>query len=232
MAELTQGLIYYVVFLFSTTFHEAAHAWAAKRGGDLTAYHGGQVSLDPLPHIRREPFGMVLLPLLSVAVSGWPFGYASAPYDPEWAQQHPRRAAWMALAGPAANLVLVLLAAAFLRLGIEFGVFSMPPSVGFGRLAAAEGGSWQSVAALVSAFFSMNLLLFVFNLLPLPPLDGSGAAPLLLGPSATKRYQGFLTSTPALGLIGMLLAWQVFSFIFNPIFLGAVNLLYPGAGYR
>ena len=90
MAELTQGLIYYIVFLFSTTLHEAAHAWAAKRGGDLTAYRGGQVSLDPLPHIRREPFGMVLLPLLSVAVSGWPFGYASAPYDPAWAQQHPR----------------------------------------------------------------------------------------------------------------------------------------------
>ena len=232
MAELTQGLIYYIVFLFSTTLHEAAHAWAAKRGGDLTAYRGGQVSLDPLPHIRREPFGMVLLPLLSVAVSGWPFGYASAPYDPAWAQQHPRRAAWMALAGPAANLALVLMAAALLRLGIGMGVFSMPPSVAFGHLVAAQSGVWESVAALVSAFFSMNLLLAVFNLLPLPPLDGSGAAPLLLNASATRGYQRFLTSSPALGLIGMLLAWQVFSFIFNPIFLGAVNLLYPGAGYR
>jgi hypothetical protein len=59
------------VFLFSTTLHEAAHAWAAKLGGDLTAYHGGRVTLDPRPHIRREPFGMVVLPLLSVVTSGW-----------------------------------------------------------------------------------------------------------------------------------------------------------------
>jgi hypothetical protein len=54
------GLIRYLIFLFSTTCHEASHALAAKLGGDLTAFHGGQVSLSPLPHLRREPFGMVL----------------------------------------------------------------------------------------------------------------------------------------------------------------------------
>ena len=89
MSDVLTGLIYYLVFLFSTTVHEAAHAWAAKRGGDLTAYLGGQVSLDPRPHIKREPFGMVILPLLSVAISGWPFGFASAPYDPAWAMRYP-----------------------------------------------------------------------------------------------------------------------------------------------
>jgi hypothetical protein len=56
---LIQGFAWYVVLLFSTTCHEAAHALAAKLGGDLTAFHGGQVSLDPVPHVRREPFGMV-----------------------------------------------------------------------------------------------------------------------------------------------------------------------------
>src|SRR4051794_31872845 len=66
MGELLLALGWYFVFLFSTTFHEAAHAWVAQRGGDLTAYEGGQVSLDPRPHIRREPWGMVVLPLLSV----------------------------------------------------------------------------------------------------------------------------------------------------------------------
>src|SRR5512139_3082516 len=98
--ELVNGLVFYVVFLFSTTLHEAAHAWAALRGGDPTAYQGGQVSLDPMPHIRREPFGMVVLPLLTALATGWPFGYASAPYNPNWAVRHPDRAAWMALAGP------------------------------------------------------------------------------------------------------------------------------------
>src|SRR4030095_17150020 len=79
--DLTNALVYYVVFLLSTTLHEAAHAWAAARGGDLTAYHGGQVSLDPIPHIRREPFGMLILPLISALATGCPFGYASAPFD-------------------------------------------------------------------------------------------------------------------------------------------------------
>ena len=62
---LIAGVVWYVVFLLSTTCHEASHAWAAQFGGDLTAFHGGQVSLDPIPHIRREPFGMVIFPLLT-----------------------------------------------------------------------------------------------------------------------------------------------------------------------
>ena len=109
--QVVDAITYFVVFLFSTTLHEAAHAWAALRGGDLTAYHGGQVSLDPRPHIKREPFGMVVLPLVSALATGWPMGYASAPYDPDWARRYPRRAALMALAGPGANLLLVILAA-------------------------------------------------------------------------------------------------------------------------
>src|SRR5215210_2042258 len=117
LENLADGFLFYVVFLFSTTLHEAAHAWAALRGGDRTAYEGGQVTLDPLPHIRREPIGMVVLPLISVLVSGWPLGFASAPYDPEWAEKHPRRAAWMALAGPGANFALVLIAGLSLRIG-------------------------------------------------------------------------------------------------------------------
>ena len=110
MTDIGHALAYYAVFLVSVTIHEAAHAWAALLGGDPTAYHGGQVSLDPRPHIRREPAGMLWIPLISALLTGWPMGFASAPYDPAWARRHPRRAAWMALAGPAANLLLVALA--------------------------------------------------------------------------------------------------------------------------
>ena len=109
---------FYVVFVLSTVLHEAAHAWAALRLGDDTAQQAGQVSLDPIPHIIREPIGMVLLPILTLAFIGWPLGFASAPYDPVWADRYPRRAGWMALAGPAANLLLFLLAAAGLRWGL------------------------------------------------------------------------------------------------------------------
>lgn len=233
MPPLADALIYYIVFLFSTTLHEAAHAWAAKRGGDLTAYQGGQVSLDPRPHIRREPFGMVVLPLVTVLLSGWPFGFASAPFDPRWAERHPKRAALMALAGPAANLLLVVTAALLLRAGTLSGLFFAPESVRFGEVAAtAAAGWWPGVAFMLGVLFSLNLVLAAFNLLPLPPLDGSGAMPLLLSDRATRRYQAFVWGTPGVSWIGILVAWQVFDYVFDPIFLGAVNLLYPGVTYR
>ena len=218
MPDLSSALIYYLVFLFSTTLHEASHAWAAMVGGDLTAYHGGQVSLDPRPHIKREPFGMVVLPLLTSVLSGWPFGFASAPYDPRWAVRYPQRAAWMALAGPGANLVLVLLAGVLLRLGGLAGVFASPHSVGFDHLADAQAGSlWQGVAFLLSVVFSLNLVLCCLNLIPLPPLDGSGALPLLLSAGTAVRYQEFLlTNGRAFSFIGIFAAWKVFDVIFEP----------------
>src|SRR5437899_321105 len=91
---LALGFIWYAVFLFSTTCHEASHALAAKIGGDPTAFHGGQVTLNPAPHIRREPFGMVLVPILSYVVGGWMIGWGSAPYAPWWQERSPRRSAW------------------------------------------------------------------------------------------------------------------------------------------
>lgn len=230
--DIPQGLLYYLVFLVSTTGHEAAHAWAAKRGGDLTAYHGGQVSLNPVPHIRREPFGMLLLPIISVVLSGWPFGYASAPYDRRWAERHPRRAAWMALAGPAANLVLVLGSLAAIRAGAAAGVFTPPPRVDFGHLAEGAGAdAWAVAATLLSVVLSLNLMLAALNLLPFPPLDGSAAVPLFLDDDTTRRYQAFLWGNPALGWIGILVAWQVFGYVYSPVFGFVVNLLYPGVRY-
>jgi Zn-dependent protease len=231
VSDPIEALVFYVVFLFSATFHEAAHAWAAMRGGDLTAYHGGQVSLDPMPHIRREPFGMVVLPILTVLISGWPFGFASAPYDPNWARSHPRRAAWMALAGPGANLALILAAAFVIRTGMMSGYFHAPASIGFAHVTASDVSQFGSAAAfLVSTFFSLNLVLFILNLLPVPPLDGSGALPLVLNASATERWQEWM-SHPRVGWIGILVAWWIFDEIFGPIFLAAVNLLYPEFGY-
>ena len=111
--------LWYAVFLLSLTCHEAAHAFVAWRGGDPTAYEAGQVSLSPWPHIRREPWGTVLIPLITFLMyagsgSAWMMGWASAPYDPSWERRHPRRAALMAAAGPAANLVLA--SAAFVAL--------------------------------------------------------------------------------------------------------------------
>jgi Zn-dependent protease len=231
MPDLGSAFVYYVVFLFSTTLHEAGHAWAAKLGGDLTAYHGGQVTLDPRPHIRREPFGMVILPLLTVVASGWPMGFASAPFDPYWAMRHPRRAGWMALAGPGANLLLVVLAGVGMHVGMLLGVLLPPASAGFDHLVTA-GESWGGVAFFLSVLFSMNLLLAFFNLIPFPPLDGSAAIPLLLNDGVAATYQRFLLRNgQTFAIVGMLAAWRIFDVIFSPIFVTAINLLHWGRHY-
>jgi hypothetical protein len=86
---IANGAVWYVVFLFSLTCHEAAHALVAKWGGDPTAFRGGQVTLNPIPHMRREVFGTIIMPSLSDALGGWMIGWASAPYDPRWRERHP-----------------------------------------------------------------------------------------------------------------------------------------------
>lgn len=229
---LVLGLTWYIAFLLSTTCHEAAHALAAKHGGDLTAFHGGQVSLDPIPHIRREPFGMVVFPILTYVFGGWMMGWASAPYDPLWAQQHPRRAAWMSLAGPGANFMLMILAALAIHMGIGAGFFTHPDSANFAHVTvAAMPGAAEGVATFLSVLFSLNLLLGVFNLLPVPPLDGFGAIGVLLSEGAAGKVQGFGRHLRGYSMIGLVIAWQVFGPLFKPLFVFALRALYPGYGY-
>ena len=229
---LVLGFTWYVVFLFSTTCHEAAHALAAKLGGDLTAFHGGQVSLDPLPHVRRELFGMVVFPILTYVTGGWMMGWASAPYDPLWARRHPRRAAWMSAAGPGANFALTLIAGLLLRAGILAGIFDFPESAGFAHMVdATSAGAAEGLATFLSVMFSLNLLLGLFNLLPIPPLDGFGAVGLLLSERQAARFQEFGQELRGFSMIGLLVAWQVFGPVFHPVFRLALNVLYPGQGY-
>lgn len=227
MSTVALGLLWYVAFLFSTTLHEAAHAWSALKLGDPTAYHGGQVTLNPVPHVAREPFGMVIVPILVFALSGWMVGWASAPYDPRWADRYPKRAALMALAGPAANLVLVLLAAAAVRGGIAAGLFAPDPGLEelHTLIQPLAGGGWEAGAAFVSILFMLNLILLLFNLFPLPPLDGSGALPLVMSDRLAIRYREALRH-PGISMAGLLLAWMLFGKVFWPLASIAVVMLF------
>ncbi|MBZ0268672.1 hypothetical protein K8I85_10990 [bacterium] len=234
MPPLLEGFLFYFVFLFSTSLHEAAHAWAALRGGDPTAYEGGQVTLNPLAHIRREPIGMVVLPIVSVLLSGWPLGFASAPYSRKWASEHPKRAGWMALAGPGGNLLLVLVAAFLIRAGTWGGVFEAPGSIRFADVVGVAAGAaewWNAIGYVLGAVFVLNLLLAAFNLLPFPPLDGSGALVLLMPRGIVAPYQSFLWTYPQFSWLGIVIAWRVFGGVFDLVHTIAVNLLYPGITY-
>jgi len=220
-----------VVFLFAVTFHEASHAFVALRGGDRTAYAGGQLTIDPIPHIRREPIGMVVAPLLTLATLGWPLGWASAPLDPSWALRHPKRAAWVSLAGPLSNLLLVVVAAGAVWAGIAAGVFETPATAHREQVVASvTGGPWQGVAFVLSCFFYMNLVLFAFNLRPIPPMDGAGALPLVLPGDLAERFVAAMRS-PLLSLLGIYIAWRIFPALFRPLFALALNALYPGSSF-
>jgi Zn-dependent protease len=226
---LILGVMWYIVFLFSTTCHEGAHSLIAKLGGDSTAFHGGQVTLNPLPHIRREPFGLVVVPIISYFVAHWMIGWASAPYDPAWQQRYPRRAAWMALGGPAANFSLVILSAIAIRAGIFFHVFGMPESVSFTHVVEPMGSGVVGFAAtFLSIIFVLNLLLGTFNLLPVPPLDGNTGITLFMNGETALRFLNWSRSQ-GFGMIGLLLAWYVYDKLFPYIFRFALAALYPGS---
>jgi Zn-dependent protease len=223
------GLIWYIVFLFSTTCHESAHSLAARIGGDLTASHGGQASLNPIPHIQRSPTGMVIIPILTyVLPPHWMYGWASAPYDAEWERRFPRRAAWMALAGPAANFTVAILAGVGVHVGMALGYFQVPDSVGFTRITeATTPGKGEFFATFLSILFVLNILLGTFNLLPVPPLDGNAGVTLLMSEATALRFLDF-TRNQGFGIMGLVLAWVLYDRIFGVIFDLSLALLYPG----
>ena len=147
--------VYALPVLFAITLHEAAHAYAAKFFGDTTAYAQGRMSLNPLKHI--DPIGTILMPIL-ICISSFGnflFGYAKPVPISYGNLRHPKRdMAWVALAGPAANFVM-----AFCWI-----VFSL--------LLAVGGVKEDFFMQMARAGVLSNLVMFAFNLLPLPPLDG------------------------------------------------------------
>lgn len=145
--------VYAIPAILAITLHEAAHAYAAKYFGDTTAYSQGRMSLNPIVHI--DIFGTIIIPAVLFASTGFLFGYAKpVPVNFNNLRKPKRDMAWVALAGPAANLVM-----AFLWLL-------------FGLLLQVTDIQAEFFYKVVDAGVLTNLLLLAFNLLPIPPLDG------------------------------------------------------------
>jgi Zn-dependent protease len=219
--------IWLAAFLLSLTCHEAAHAFAGRLGGDSTA--AAQVTLDPIPHIKREPFGTIVVPIASFLLQGggWMIGWASAPYDPTWANRHPKRAAVMAAAGPAANFALALLAAVIIRICLAAGYFDLPAGgISLDTLVVAPEGVARGLALFLSVVFSINVILGSFNLIPLPPLDGYAIVPLVLNDRLRDKWFGLFSGGSS--LLGLVVAFVVFSKVMPPVFQAAIGLLYRG----
>lgn len=230
--EFINGLMWYAVFLFSTVFHEASHAFLSMKLGDKTAYNGGQVSLNPVPHIKREPFGTVIVPILTYYTAGWMIGWASTPFDINWAYNYPKKSAAMSAGGPIANFILLMLSAILIHVGIALHFFAAPEVLNISNIVeSVQPGYLVFVAKALSIMFSLNLILFIFNLLPVPPLDGSGLLPLYLNDENGRKYMR-IVHNPRIALIGIFIAWKLFDLIYFKIHLFVINMLYPGANYQ
>ena len=171
---------------------------------------------------------MVMVPLLALLTGGAMIGWASAPYDPRWQQRFPRRAAWMSLAGPAANFALVLAAGVLIHVGIAAGLLQAPERLSSMNLVEPVHAGLAEVAArFLSVLFSLNLLLGVFNLLPVPPLDGFSAIALLMPASMASRWDRFAHGIRSYGFVLLLVCWKLFDYIYWPVFSTGVHALYP-----
>jgi Zn-dependent protease len=162
-------------------------------------------------------------------------GWASATYDPYWQARYPRSAAWMSLAGPGANFVLMIIGAIGIRLGMLSGIFQQPGQIDYTSITVANPEAatpFLTFAAMfMSVLFFLNLLLGTFNLLPVPPLDGATGIAVLMSERTALRFLEF-TRDPTFSMAGFVAAWFLFGRLFDPIFTFALNVLYPGAGYR
>jgi Zn-dependent protease len=188
--DVLSTVINLFVLLFAITIHEASHGWAALKMGDPTAYTLGRVSLNPIVHI--DLFGTIILPLILVLIGAFPIGWAKpVPVNP-YNLRHPRRDnLWVSLAGPASNLTA---AAGFL---VIIGLLKLvsPGLTGFLRSFLISGrhlppGFYPLEGLALILFYAVlvNTYLAVFNLIPVPPLDGSGILSGLLSEQAAAKY--------------------------------------------
>jgi Zn-dependent protease len=201
--QLILGLISLLCFIPAIVVHEAAHGFVAYRLGDPTAKSQGRITLNPLKHI--DPFGTVILPII-LAISGGPvFGYAKpVPYNPRYFKNIKVGEVLTGLAGPASNLLMALLGAA-----ATFILVQVSPTV-------TELTSWVFVAFYY--FVYINLILMFFNLLPIPPLDGSSVIVPFLPKKALPTWYKIQRYALPILIILIFIVPMLFSYLGLPRF--------------
>jgi Zn-dependent protease len=174
-----QDIIYNIAigfpgFLFAIVFHEWAHARMALYFGDETAMYQGRLSLNPAVH--ADPIGTLLFPLIGAATGGVMFGWARpVPVDPRRFKNHKAGIFWVSFAGPLANIILAIVSA----LGFALAYHYLPTD--FAYRGVLQG--------MLRSSLLINLVLAVFNLLPIPPLDGSKMVTTFLDYNQARKYE-------------------------------------------
>jgi Zn-dependent protease len=192
-------IIQFLVILFlSISFHEAAHAWMAYRCGDDTAKMLGRLTLNPIVHI--DPIGTILMPLMMILFSFPLIGWGRpCPVNPSKFHNYIKGEVLVSLAGPASNIVLVVAGSLALRVLLVL---------------AKTGMNVDILLSFFGSFVGLNIVLCIFNLVPIPPLDGSHVLRLMISANARRTYD-MLFRGP-IGIIALLLI--VRSGLLSPIF--------------
>ena len=172
---------------------------------------------------------VLALPLITALTQGWAIGWASAPYDARWAERYPNRAALMAAAGPAGNFIIAAIALLIMRTGLGAGMFVAPDSINFSSLLEMTGGR-TFVTSLLSVLLVQNVFLGIFNLLPLPPLDGAAVFGVFLPERLSAAVKDAGTN-PMISMLGLIVAWQFFPLLTDPLFGLLLRLVHPGESY-
>jgi len=197
--------IYALPVIFAITVHEAAHGFAARFFGDMTADRAGRITLNPLKHV--DPIGTILVPALTLLVGGILFGWAKpVPVDFSRLRNPKRDMLWVAAAGPASNFVMALFWALMIKLSVSSpNIYSEP------------------MALMGQAGVMINVVLMVLNLLPLPPLDGGRIAVSLLPNHMAYKY----AQVERFGLIILigLLATGILGRIIDPFIDGVIKII-------
>ena len=198
--DIASSIIMIVCFIPAIVLHEVAHGFVAWKLGDPTAKSQGRLSVNPIRHV--DPFGTVILPLVLLLGGGPVFGYAKpVPYNPAYFKNIRKGEVLTGLAGPAANLVMGIAGVLICYILILPGIFT------------AEVSGW---IATVCVYFTMiNFCLMFFNLLPIPPLDGSSIIVPFLSDTALQKF--YSIQRYALPVLLVLLIALPFMFNFSPI---------------
>jgi len=205
--RIALGITTYIVLLFSLSVHESAHAWTALRMGDDTARGQGRISLNPLVHM--DPIGTVLIPLMQIFLSGIPLlGWAKpVPVRPTAFSNMRQGQIVVSGAGPASNLVLALIFTAALFVAVRLGLPEQP------------------VLRMLIIGVQMNVVLALFNMIPLPPLDGSHVASWALPRELGDQYDR-LVQPYGHWILLILFMTGALSWILSPVLRAIVKFLY------
>lgn len=174
-------ILFFVIFLFSLSVHESAHAWTSERFGDDLGRSLGRITLNPIAHI--DPFGTILFPLVGLLSGGFMFGWAKpVPVNPlNWTEKN-KANFWVSAAGPISNVFLAIIFFILYKLAIVTNLFEMGNASG-------PYAIWEPIETLLGRGIQLNIVLAIFNLVPIPPLDGSGVLESILPDDARSGYE-------------------------------------------